>query len=331
MYETKLPRWVCEYCYRIFYGTKLPDDWDFVWQSAVCPDCKGKVAQDGGYGVVPGGKYAIGPDPRAGLSTHHCGPEQPLSAEDTTGFAVGDPFKEHGMVAAGKKLCGMCGGKAPGREWRCTRLIDQSSQGNYRPLNRGVPGGYFYVCPNPDGNCPGFLKNPSVKRHSQPKKKGLPVPPGVKFIYIGAPRGKTKKGSPQHQGVVTVAWIEPSPGTLHLAFSFCSPKDRWCKATGRDMALARLLHPAVIPCLYSPKRTVHEVVRAVLTHDFMRIYTLAPGATMLGMVPSWTKALVKRMATRRVSGIGRLFPFNIPIPLNIIAHMMADIAKLEIK
>ena len=169
------------------------------------------------------------------------------------------------------------------------------------------------------------------KKPLQEKKCGLPVPPGVSLLYVGAPRGKTSKGVSQHQGVVTVAWIESSPGTLHLAFAFCSPEDRWCKATGRDMALARLLHPLVMPFLYSPKRTVHETVRAVLTHDFMRLAALAPGATMLGMVPSWTKALVKRMATRRVSGIGRLFPFNIPIPLNIIAHMMADIAKLEIK
>ena len=56
--------WICEFCHKTING-ELPDDWDFVWQSAVCPECKEKVARDGGYGVVKGGAYATGPDPRA--------------------------------------------------------------------------------------------------------------------------------------------------------------------------------------------------------------------------------------------------------------------------
>ena len=323
MYKTKLSRWVCEYCYRIFYGTRLPDDWDFVWQSAVCPDCKGKVAQDGGYGVVPGGKYAIGPDPRS-LGK---GPERPLSTEKTAGLAVGDPFKEHALIAAGKKLCGMCKWKAFGKGvWECL---------NTPKVLRGM-GKMIYICPaDPVGGCPGFLKKPSAPRPPQPYKKALLVPKGVKFIYIGAPRGKTKKGVPQHQGVVTVAWITPSPGILHLGFSFCSPKDPWCKATGRDMAAARLISKYLpVPYLYDVKRTMREVVRAVLSHDFDRLHLCvhpARGWDTVRLVPSWTKDLAKRKAERRVSGISRLFPFPIPIPLRIIAHMMADIAKLETK
>ena len=199
------------------------------------------------------------------------------------------------------------------------------------------------------------------KRPLQEKKKGLPVPPGVKLNYFGRPGPNHA-----HQGVVTVAWIEPSPGLLHLSFSFCSPGDKWCKITGRDMALARLLHPVVIPFLYSPKRTVHEVVRAVLTHDFIRIAALAPGATMLGSIPSWTKDLAKRLmggTERERRGRGKTlgeklawlraqglnlnpssltsFPFSIAsldkffrppleveLPLTIITRMMRDIAAL---
>ena len=176
------------------------------------------------------------------------------------------------------------------------------------------------------------------KKPFQEKKRGLPVPPGVKFIYYGRPG----------PGVVTVAWIEPSPGILHLAFSFCSPKDHWCKITGRDQTLARLLHPIVMPFLYSPKRTVHETVRAVLTHDFQRVTALSPGATMLGTVPSWTKNLAKRLmggTERERRGRGKTLgeklawlrahglnlnppPMEIKLPLTIIARMMRDIAAL---
>jgi len=70
-YEAKEPigsdraRWVCEYCFRTIYINSLPADWEFVWQSAVCPECRKRVKHDGGYFVVKGGAYATGPDPRA--------------------------------------------------------------------------------------------------------------------------------------------------------------------------------------------------------------------------------------------------------------------------
>ena len=190
-------------------------------------------------------------------------------------------------IAAGKKLCATCQNKAKG-EWRCE--------------SKGFPASDRH-CPATYG-CRFFFPKPAVQRPPQPKKKGLPVSPGVKLLYFGRPEGvKTchlgpypvKGGSREHQGVVTVAWIEPSPGTLHLGFSFCSPKDPWCKTTGRDIALTRLLHPVVIPFLYSSQRTVHEVARAIMSHDFKRLAAIAPGVTMWGITPSWTKDLAKKM------------------------------------
>ena len=267
--------------------------------------------------------------------------------EDLTGKLVppAPPVPGSGN-AAGKRLCGMCTWRTdPKNAWVC-RTFD----------GRGVK----YPCPAPDGKCAGFFEKPSVVRPDQPKKKGLPVPEGVKFLYVGAPRGKTKRGFPQHQGVVTIAYITPAPGILHMGFSFCNPgqkgippdgkgnghlgrpntpPDRWCRATGRDMALARLIHPLVIPFLYSPKRTVHEVTRAVLSHDFGRLAALTPGATMWE-VPSWTRGLAKRMSKTRVVAIYRLpgsaariianlKEFEIKhLPLAIMAQMMRDIAAL---
>lgn len=63
--------WICEFCFKTYYGDHLPGGWDFAWQSAVCPDCYQKVEQDGGYSVVPGGKYASSPDPRPWQSPIH--------------------------------------------------------------------------------------------------------------------------------------------------------------------------------------------------------------------------------------------------------------------
>ena len=57
-------KWICEFCYKTSDESKLPKGWDFVWQSAVCPECQQKVATDGGYAVVKGGTYATIPDPR---------------------------------------------------------------------------------------------------------------------------------------------------------------------------------------------------------------------------------------------------------------------------
>ena len=60
-------RWVCEFCFKQINNKILPSSWDLVWQSAVCPCCKEKVAKNGGYGVVKCGSFAPSgrSDPRA--------------------------------------------------------------------------------------------------------------------------------------------------------------------------------------------------------------------------------------------------------------------------
>ena len=63
--------WICEFCYRVLVNTPiLLPEWDFVWQSAVCPECRHKVVADGGFYVVVGGAYANGPDPRETFTVH---------------------------------------------------------------------------------------------------------------------------------------------------------------------------------------------------------------------------------------------------------------------
>jgi protein gp37 len=60
--------WICEYCYKRNFDSRLPDNWYFVWQSAICDECIIRIETDvptgGGIGVVGGGAYASGPDPR---------------------------------------------------------------------------------------------------------------------------------------------------------------------------------------------------------------------------------------------------------------------------
>lgn len=61
-------KWVCEFCFKQTNRNQLPADWDWVWQSAVCPGCRERVQRDGGYNVVKGGAYAGGrTDPRAAV------------------------------------------------------------------------------------------------------------------------------------------------------------------------------------------------------------------------------------------------------------------------
>jgi hypothetical protein len=58
-------KWICEFCYTMLFTDRLPDGWDWIYQSAVCPECRERVAQAGGYHVVVAGAYAEGPDPRS--------------------------------------------------------------------------------------------------------------------------------------------------------------------------------------------------------------------------------------------------------------------------
>jgi hypothetical protein len=56
--------WVCEFCFALLWADRLPANWQFIWQSAICPECWPKVQRDGGIAVVKGGAYATTPDPR---------------------------------------------------------------------------------------------------------------------------------------------------------------------------------------------------------------------------------------------------------------------------
>jgi hypothetical protein len=56
--------WICEFCYAMLFDDQLPESWEWIWQSAVCPECRERVERDGGYFVVVAGAYAEGPDPR---------------------------------------------------------------------------------------------------------------------------------------------------------------------------------------------------------------------------------------------------------------------------
>jgi hypothetical protein len=38
--------WICELCYKPVVGN-LPNDWELVWGSAMCPDCMNKVKLSG--------------------------------------------------------------------------------------------------------------------------------------------------------------------------------------------------------------------------------------------------------------------------------------------
>jgi hypothetical protein len=200
----------------------------------------------------------------------------------------------------GKKQCGLCASKAAGKIWKCTKLPE-------------------YPCPTPR-DCPGFSQKPEVLRNLQPKSKGLEIPPGMKFLYLGrpgsgvifiGPKSQKQAGSQDHEGVVTVAWISPAPGTLHIGFSFCNPghpgvpprsdskgrpavrPDSFCKAEGRDYAMKNLYDdPLVYSFLYNAKRAVCDVVKATLNHD-PRLKQFASVPPLL-KVPSWTKNLGKR-------------------------------------
>lgn len=230
-----------------------------------------------------------------------------------------DPAKAF-TEADAKKRCGLCGYKAEGKgNWTCTNLLI---------------GGTGTLLRFPA--CAGFAQKPSVQRKLQPKKIGLPVPPGVKFIYLGRPMRLIPGqpvGSRDHQGVVTVAWLLMDPDTLHLGFSFCNPgqkgvppgadsggkirvvgrpavpPDSFCKVEGRDIAMKNLYDdPLVYRFLYNRKRAICDVVKAVLSHD-KRLRQFASVPPLL-KAPEWTRDLIKPKPRVNVIGIGRMFHGN---------------------
>jgi hypothetical protein len=41
------PRWICELCYKVIYTDILPDHWDFILQTVICPECAARSKKDG--------------------------------------------------------------------------------------------------------------------------------------------------------------------------------------------------------------------------------------------------------------------------------------------
>jgi hypothetical protein len=94
-----------------------------------------------------------------------------------------------------------------------------------------------------------------------------------------------------------------------------------------------------VPYLYSPKRTVHEVVRAVVAHDWRTLFYVANFVhsdlrPFQNSVPDWTRRLAGRLMRHHppfsIAHLDKIFgpPLEVEIPLRILAHMLADIAKL---
>jgi hypothetical protein len=145
-----------------------------------------------------------------------------------------------------------------------------------------------------DTSMPVPVKKKKQVPAKQEKAKGMQVPEGVKFYYLGRPG---KQGSRNHNGVVTIA-VKPEHHKLKLGFSFCSPADNYLKLLGRDIALTRLENdPFVIPYVYDHESMARQVIKGVLSHDFKSL--LAGGinnAPVSYDVPSWTKKKKKPVA-----------------------------------
>jgi hypothetical protein len=212
--------------------------------------------------------------------------------------------------ADGKRLCGLCGHKSAKKgDWTCTKTIPQPTLKKYELFSH-------YPCPAPDGDCPGFEKCPQVTRPTQTKPERLAVPPGMIFLYINR---------------VTIAVLlcgeEVSPNNIHMGFAFChsgNPKkgikpDRFCKATGRNVAMKHLCDdPLIIGYLYDPIRVAREVTRAVLSHDFGRLSRFADFTPHFKrQVPGWTTAISKRFYrwVRLTRKYGRVRGHKIPLDL----------------
>ena len=293
----ELPKWVCSFCFKIYEGDTLPDDWDFVGKSAVCPECKKRAAKDGGYDVVPGGKYATGPDPRAeapmtATEVQRCiaedeGLHRLQAAGEELQAKCQEVIARH-QNAAGKKLCGLCGYESAKKgRWRCTQVIPKPTIEKYEKLFR-------YPCPAPNGDCPGFEEKPRKTNPVQDKAPRIEIPAGVRFFHIGRPREGER-----HQGVMTVAYfIDLRNHVVQIGFSLCSPKDPWVKAKGQELAIHRLLSfPITVLYLYEPRRLVIQIAQALMEHRCKELRSISTGSLgWLSMqIPSWTLDLASSL------------------------------------
>jgi hypothetical protein len=200
------------------------------------------------------------------------------------------------------------------------------------------------------------------KRRKPPsqKVKGIPVPPSVTMLYLGRPFPGSR-----HQGIITVAMAVPGPGLLHLGIACCSPEDAWCKVTGRNLAIGRLLRakPIVVPFLQEPFRIARQVVSALLNREFARLqqFGVQLPAGIARTVPGWAKKFemdrrvyanpdfhrkIQRLIVSKVNTASGIFDEPTRVSgrawkrLNatlvprlkasaILRRMLADIAKLE--
>ena len=246
-----------------------------------------------------------------------------------------DPAKSF-TEAEGKKQCGLCAHKTQMKAWKCTR-----SDGEYN-------------CPAKT-DCCGFEKKPTVQRKSQPRKKGLEIPPGVKFIYLGRPGDSCiapllypkRVGSRDHQGIVTVAWMLPNPDTLYLGFSFCNPGQKGVPPSGgkrldplvygRKVPQPSAGRPAVPPDSFCKVEgrdiAMKNLYDDPLVYRFLYVHRRAvcdvvkavlshdprlrqfASIPPLLKVPSWTRALVKPIKPLASLDLG---PGDIVLPSAVI-------------
>ena len=196
--------------------------------------------------------------------------------------------------AAGKKLCGMCGFKeVPQGIWRCTK--------------RPPPPTTFYISPAPEGKCSGFERKEEVVRNLDLGAARPKIPAGVRFLYFGRPTGSNR-----HRGVMTVAYrVDPMQSQMGVGFSFCSPKDRWIKAIGQDLALRRLKEGIIFaPYLYHPRRLVVQIARGLMERRLIEVNNVCSyyqpvssppkgSGGVARLVPGWAPNLAKRLNWRR--------------------------------
>ena len=67
-----------------------------------------------------------------------------------------------------------------------------------------------------------------------------PEEPRVHYAYFGRGKGQRSDGTPEHEGVVSVAYEYVSPEQMAVAFAFCMPGDSFYKTEARIRLLPRL-------------------------------------------------------------------------------------------
>src|SRR5208337_2831734 len=169
--------------------------------------------------------------------------------------------------------------------------------GPLTPLGERLKNAY----PQESGRCPGFTKKDRIV-HAEffPRLK---IPEGVRFIYFGRPAGNNR-----HHGVMTVAYqLDKQQRQVSIGFSFCSPKDRWVKTIGQELALRRLKEGIIFaPYLYQPHQLVVQIARALMEHRLLEVNNVCSyyqpvssppqgSGGVARLVPGWVRDLAERL------------------------------------